>query len=190
MENHPAARASDADRDRVTTALQTAYAEGRLTLHELEQRLTAVHTAETDADLAPILLDLRPATPQAPTATRDAGIIAGFKRTGRWLVGRTFRGLAVIGNGEIDLRQAHFINGETTIHATAIIGTITVVVPETAEVHIDGTNILGTFPHHAEGPGTPNAPKITITGLTFCGTIDVQRRPLNAAPLAPKQKRT
>jgi predicted membrane protein len=50
------------------------------------------------------------------------------------MVGRTFRGLAVIGNGEIDLRQARFIDGETTIHATAIIGNITVVVPEDAGV--------------------------------------------------------
>jgi hypothetical protein len=47
--------------------------------------------------------------------------------------GRTFRGLALIGNGEIDLRQARFIDGETTVHATAIIGSVIVVVPEDAE---------------------------------------------------------
>ncbi|MFI6603611.1 DUF1707 domain-containing protein [Nonomuraea sp. NPDC050536] len=179
-ENRPAVRASDADRERVAVALQTAFAEGRLTMPELEERLAAAHTAETDAELAPITHDLRASTPQAgtaPTATRDVGILAGFKRTGRWLVGRTFRGLAVIGNGEIDLRQAQFIDGETTIHATAIIGDITVVVPEDAEVHIGGTGILGGFDHHDEGPGTPGAPRITITGLTFCGTVHIKRRP-------------
>jgi hypothetical protein len=112
----------------------------------------------------------------APTAVKDAGILAGFQRTGRWLVGRTFRGLAVIGSGEIDLRQARFIDGETTIHATAIIGTITVVVPEDAEVHVGGTAIIGSFDHHGEGPGTPGGPRVTVTGLAFCGSVEVERR--------------
>jgi Cell wall-active antibiotics response 4TMS YvqF len=111
----------------------------------------------------------------APTSVKDAGIIAGFQRTGRWMVGRTFRGLAVIGRGEIDLRQARFIEGETTIHATAIIGSITVVVPEDAEVHIGGTGIIGGFDHHGEGPGTAGGPRVTVTGFVFCGSVDVER---------------
>src|SRR6185437_10827749 len=104
----------------------------------------------TDAELAVILHDLRAPARQpgdwavaAPTATKDTGIVAGFRRTGRWQVGRTFRGVAVIGDGEIDLRQARFIDGETTIRATAIIGKITVMVPEDADVHIGGTGIIG-----------------------------------------------
>ena len=132
---------------------------------ELQERLGAAYAAGTGTELAIILQDLRVSAPQpgdlagaAPTSVRDVGIIAGFRRTGRWMVGRTFRGLAVIGNGEIDLRQARFIDGETTIHATAIVGDITVVVPEDADVHIGGTGIIGGFDHHDEGPGTPGAP--------------------------------
>jgi Cell wall-active antibiotics response 4TMS YvqF len=102
--------------------------------------------------------------------------MAGFERKGRWMAGRTFRGLAVIGNGEIDLRRAGFIDGETTTQATAIIGNITVVVPEDADVHIGGTGIIGGFDHHDGGPGTPGAPRITITGFAFCGTVYVERR--------------
>jgi Cell wall-active antibiotics response 4TMS YvqF len=134
---------------------------------DLEERLAAAYAAETDAELATIVRDLRASPPAAaaPTSVRDAGIMAGFERTGRWMVGRTFRGLAVIGNGEIDLRQARFIDGETTIRATAIIGNITVVVPEDADVQIGGTGIIGGFDHHDEGPGapvamTPSAPAI------------------------------
>lgn len=182
----PAVRASDADRERVAAALQAAFAEGRLTMPELEERLAAAYAAETDAELATVVHDLRASTPQpgdwagaAPTPVRDVGIIASFGRRGRWMVGRTFRGLAVIGNGEIDLRQARFIDGETTIHATAIIGSITVVVPEDAEVHV-GTGIIGGFDHHDEGPGTPGAPRITITGVAFCGTVHVERRSAQA----------
>jgi hypothetical protein len=192
----PAVRASDADRERVALALQAAAADGRLTMSELEERLTAAYAAATDTELAAIMRDLRASAARAgdpsgaaPTATRDVGVIAGFERRGRWTVGRAFRGLSVIGNGEIDLRQARFVDGETTIHATAIIGTITVVVPEDADVHIGGTGILGGFDHHDEGPGTPGAPRITITGLVFCGRVDVQRRSANAETPNPKLDR-
>jgi len=39
----PAARVSDADRERVAVVLQAAYAEGRLTMPELEERLAAAY---------------------------------------------------------------------------------------------------------------------------------------------------
>ena len=188
----PAARVSDADRERVAAVLQAAFAEGRLTMPELEERLAAAYAAKTDAELATVTRDLGTPAPQpgaAPTSTRDVGIIAGFERKGRWMVGRTFRGLAVIGNGEIDLRQARFIDGETTIHATAIIGTITVVVPEDADVHIGGTGVIGGFDHHDEGPGTPGAPRITINGFVFCGSVVIERRPAHAETPSPRLKR-
>jgi hypothetical protein len=176
----PAVRASDADRDRVAAGLQAAFAAGRLTMAELEERLAAAYAAGTEPELAALMHDLTGFAPQAglaATSMKDAGIIAGFRRTGRWMVGRTFRGLAVIGNGEIDLRQARFTDGETTIHATAIIGSITVLVPEDAEVHVGGTGIIGGFDHHDEGPGTPGGPRITVTGFVFCGSVAVERRP-------------
>jgi hypothetical protein len=192
----PAVRASDTDRERVTVALQAAFAEGRLTMPELEERLAAAYAAKTGAELATLMYDLRVSPPRpddgagaTPTSTRDVGIIAGFERKGRWLVGRTFRGLAVIGNGEIDLRQARFIDGETTIHATAIIGNITVVVPEDADVHIGGTGIIGGFDHHGEGPGTPGAPRVTITGMALCGSVQVQRRAADAETPDPRLER-
>jgi hypothetical protein len=195
-ESRPAVRVSDADRERVAGVLRAAFEEGRLTMPEVDERLAAAYAAKTDAELTTVLHDLRasPARPDGgagatPTSTRDVGIIASFERRGRWMVGRTFRGLAVIGSGEIDLREARFIDGETTIHATAIVGNITVVVPEDAEVHIGGSGFLGGFDHHGEGPGTPGAPRITITGLVFCGSVEIQRRPAGAEPLDPKRKR-
>ena len=188
----PAVRVADADRERAAAVLQSAFADGRLTKPELEERLAAAYAAKTDAELEPVVYDLRTSAPQpgaAPTSTRDVGIIAGFERRGRWIVGRTFRGLAVIGNGEIDLRQARFIDGETTIQATAIIGSITVVVPEDADVHIGGTGIVGGFDHHDEGPGTPGAPRITINGFVFCGSVTVERRPAQAETASPRLTR-
>jgi hypothetical protein len=56
-------RASDADRDVVNDLLGTAYAEGRLTPDELDERSDRVAQSRTLGDLPPILDDL-----VAPTA--------------------------------------------------------------------------------------------------------------------------
>ena len=62
-------RASDADREQVATLLSTAYAEGRLTLEEHDDRIDQLMAAKTFDDLIPITRDLvlvGPATPVAP----------------------------------------------------------------------------------------------------------------------------
>ncbi|MEP7024622.1 MAG: hypothetical protein ABJB47_12645, partial [Actinomycetota bacterium] len=43
--------------------------------------------------------------------------------------------------------------------------------------------------HHGEGPGTPGAPRITVTGTTFCGSVYVERRAAGMAALSPKAER-
>jgi hypothetical protein len=43
----PDLRASDADRDRVTTQLREHLADGRLTVDELTERIDAAHAART-----------------------------------------------------------------------------------------------------------------------------------------------
>jgi uncharacterized membrane protein len=60
-------RASDADRDRVTTRLQERFAAGRLTRDELDERITAVLHAKTFGELRPPLADLPEPVP-APRA--------------------------------------------------------------------------------------------------------------------------
>lgn len=51
-------RASDADREQAVAALQEHTATGRITLAELDERLTAVYAARTLGDLRKVLADL------------------------------------------------------------------------------------------------------------------------------------
>lgn len=51
-------RASDADREQIVARLKTAMDEGRLTLHEFDERLQQVYAARTYGELAPVLSDL------------------------------------------------------------------------------------------------------------------------------------
>jgi hypothetical protein len=84
----PAVRASDAERDQAAEILRTAYAEGRLTRAELDERTGAAYAARTRADLRRLTGDLpgdlpgaisarqahrRPVSPDLPVATPAPG---------------------------------------------------------------------------------------------------------------------
>lgn len=65
--DYGATRASDNDRWRVQSRLNDAFAEGRLTREEWDERATAVTSAVTYADLDPLTADLPvPYVPPAP----------------------------------------------------------------------------------------------------------------------------
>ena len=51
-------RAGDADRDSTIATLREAFAEGRLTQEEFDERLESAHAARTYADLAKVTSDL------------------------------------------------------------------------------------------------------------------------------------
>ncbi|WP_394360561.1 DUF1707 domain-containing protein [Amycolatopsis sp. SB7-3] len=57
-------RAADADRERVATRIQAAGGEGRLTLEEVEDRLSAVYSAKYTEDLAALTSDLPEPAPK------------------------------------------------------------------------------------------------------------------------------
>ena len=62
----PAQRAGDTDRDATAATLREAFAEGRITQSELEDRLDQVHAARTYGELAPITADLPASAPALP----------------------------------------------------------------------------------------------------------------------------
>jgi Domain of unknown function (DUF1707) len=69
--HRPELRISDLDRDRAAEVLREAHAHGRITVEELDERLTSVYAAKTHADLVPITRDL-PAVQDAAAPPRNA----------------------------------------------------------------------------------------------------------------------
>jgi hypothetical protein len=63
-------RAADADRERVAALVQAAGGEGRLTLEEIEDRLTTVYATKYTDELKALTADLPPET--APRISRFA----------------------------------------------------------------------------------------------------------------------
>jgi len=58
MDDKPALRVSDADRERAIDQLRTHCAEGRITPEELAERLDAVYRSKTDVELRAVTADL------------------------------------------------------------------------------------------------------------------------------------
>jgi len=188
-------RASDADRERVANILRQAAGDGRLTMEELDERLDSVYAAKTYAELEPITKDL----PQAgtahvpalapvpaggvnrvggePTSQGAVAILGGFSRKGEWVVPRNFNAVAILGGGEIDLREARFSEPVVTIHAVTIMGGIEITVPEDVTVQVTGVGIMGAFEHTATGEGPPGGPKVIVNGVALMGGVEVKRKP-------------
>ena len=78
--------------------LREAHAQGRITVDELDERLTSVYSAKTEADLVPVTRDL-PATPGPGSTAMDPGTPA------RGRIGGTARfrmSLAILGGASRD----------------------------------------------------------------------------------------
>ena len=109
-------RAGNADREQVVAQLNTAFAEGRLDVGELDERVAAAYAAKTLGELVPLTADLpvsqAPAKRSAPPARRAEDRpehVAGSAAANRWApVGGTFGlfllnvviwGVVSLGNG-------------------------------------------------------------------------------------------
>ncbi|HVW44662.1 MAG TPA: DUF1707 domain-containing protein [Amycolatopsis sp.] len=191
-------RASNADRERVAQILHNAMSEGRITVHELEERLDAVYAAKTLAELEPPIADLPGVTAGAavqPAATRalderiggppgaqaSIAVMSGASRKGNWIVPPQHNSFAFWGGIDIDLRNARFAERQTTITAVAIMGGIDIVVPDDVVVDVNGVGFMGAF-DTVERAGTtavppPGAPVVKVNGLAFWGSVTVTRKP-------------
>ncbi len=198
-------RASDADREAVARVLQTAMAEGRLTVAELQERLDTVYASKTLSELEPVTWDLpghadlvprAPTVPQSkpnltksavpassvpspvggvPTSSVAIGILSGASRNGNWVVPTQFTALAIMGGIDLDLTEARFAERDVTITAVAIMGGVDIVVPEGLTVIVNGAGIMGAFEDNARVTGPADAPVVRINGVALMGGVDVHR---------------
>lgn len=189
----PALRASDADRERVSTLLQQACAEGRLDSQELDERLDAAYSARTLAELEPLTADLpavgdtvvpasRSSLPAKAASPWVVAVMSGAKRKGRWRAARETTALAVMGGCEVDLREATADAPQITITSIAIMGSVEVIVPEGADVELEGIAIMGAKDCKVkDGPRPANLPRVRVRAFALMGSVEVKsRRPGNA----------
>lgn len=194
-------RASDADREKVAGILRDAYAEGRLSHSEYDDRLTEVYAAATYGELVPVMRDLPvpPGTLAVPTShgvevarpspntkvpsihsalasqgeTTLVAIFGGVQRTGVWTVPPELNATCIFGGGELDLTQAVLTSQETVITVVCLFGGLEITVPEGMIVRSEAVGIFGgvSIP---SGQVVAGAPALIIKGAAIFGGIDVK----------------
>jgi Domain of unknown function (DUF1707) len=185
-------RASDADREQVATVLSTAYAEGRLTREEHDERIDQLMAAKTFDDLIPITRDLvivgtptpvanPPATSrfaidttaQNPQPDRMIAIFGGVTRRGRWRVRKNIQSLTLFGGTDLDLRDAIFEAPVVEISGFWCFGGLDIKVPEGMEVRDQTAGIFGGTDIRDIGDPAPGAPTLVIKGVSLFGGVSV-----------------
>ena len=185
-------RASDADREQVATVLSTAYAEGRLTLEEHDERVDRLMAAKTFDDLIPITRDLvvigtptAVATPQPSSrftidttaqnsqSDKMIAIFGGVTRSGRWRVRKNIKALALFGGMDLDLRNAIFEAPAVEISGFWCFGGLDIKVPEGIDVRDQTAGVFGGTDIRDIGDPAPGAPTLVIKGMTLFGGVSV-----------------
>jgi Domain of unknown function (DUF1707) len=186
-------RASDADRDQVATLLSTAYAEGRLSREEHDERIDQLMAAKTFDDLLPITGDLVMVGPPAPVATpqpssrfaidttgqnpesdKMIAIFGGVTRKGRWRVRKNTHALALFGGMDLDLRDAIFEAPVVEISGFWCFGGLDIKVPDGIEIQDQTAGIFGGTDVRDVGDPAPGAPTLVIKGVSLFGGVSIK----------------
>jgi hypothetical protein len=181
-------RASDADRDQVATLLSTAYAEGRLSKDEHDERLDQLMRARTFDDLLPLTSDLVVVNPTAPAprsqvaidtahatdeTDRHIAIFGGVTRKGDWRVRRRTQSFALFGGMDLDMSEAVFEAPRVEISGFWCFGGLDIKVPAGMQVRDETAGIFGGTDVRDLGEPIPGAPTLVIKGVALFGGVSV-----------------
>jgi hypothetical protein len=195
-ERHPARRAVSAAREQVLEQLSEAFAKDELGLDEFEARVDGAYQAATEEGLHALVKDLaaQPLT-HGESSTRTAlavpgerarrvtAVLGNVERRGRFRVPAGYRVLSVMGNVELDLRDAIFPDGVTEIHVRAVLGNVEITVPPTLPVECEGSGILASFAELNRMPAEGDAlgPVLRIVGSAVLGNVEIRTLPRGVA---------
>ena len=184
-------RASDSDREQAAAVINSALAEGRLSVTEHSDRLDKIYEAKTHAEIVPLIDDLpargtatspAPGTDLAPAAGRRRhmiiAIFGGASRKGPWHVEPKMSVVTVFGGAELDFRDVDMPR-EVTLHCTAVFGGMEIVVPPEVRVIDSGIAIFGgrDIGRGSEESNHPDAPVLRLTGFTMFGGLGAKHKP-------------
>jgi hypothetical protein len=187
----PELRASDADREHHAEVLRKAAGEGRLTMEELDERLTKVYETRTHRELERLVADVVVPGDQAHPATRGnrmpvrrgeegaswlIAIMSGRERKGRWLVGRNLKVINIMGGSDLDLNDAELADEVVTITVVALMGGADIRVPEGLNVDLTDFAFMGGNSSNLgnERPD-PGGPTLRLKVISIMGGTDVKR---------------
>ena len=157
-------------RERIIEQLKRHYANDELTEAEFESRLKEAYAARSVADLENIVADLVPAV--APrTETKISATMSGQEQKLTGVVPREITVRSRMGYIELDLRDARFAPGVTTIDVRSLMGYVEIRLPVGVRVESQGRALFGYFA--LKGVDEESESIVRITGRAVFGYAEV-----------------
>lgn len=204
-------------RERAIARLSDLFARDELELEDFERKLSSVHRAATEGEVAEVLAGLpaeastaivieperetKAAVRASSTAIVPASqvrqtetlvsMLGGSVRRGSWVPPRLLRVVAILGGSELDFRDARMPPGITDVSVFAMMGGVHIIVPPSLSVEVYGTGIMGGFEHMARLPpeNDPERPVLRVHGLAFMGGVSVETRLPGESQRAARRRR-
>ncbi len=174
-------RVGDADRNQAAAEIDIAYADGRLTLNEHNDRIADVFKARTYGDLAELTKDLRgvakPAKspqvlPAGSIATRIVAFMGDRKYTGRLSVPEDMLIKVILGDVKIDLTHTSLPAKVHHMRLKVVMGDVKIWVP--AGVHVvDETECFVGDSKIRGLDASPPCPTLVLSGTIVMGDLKV-----------------
>jgi predicted membrane protein len=101
-------------------------------------------------------------------------VMGGFDRR---ITSDQFRGgelTAFMGGGKLDLREAVPAGGRAVVNVFAMMGGFEIIVPETWNVSVEVTHVMGGVEDKTRGSSNPAAPRLVLRGFTMMGGMDIK----------------
>ena len=189
-------------RDQTIQTLQEAFAQGAMTVEQLDERLELAEQARTQAELAVLTQDLPSAPKAAPLATPAPaealpalqgepltllGLFSSASRTGQWTPTPMVKSVALFGEVKLDFSEAALRPGQVThVQCVATLGGVEITVPSTVNVTTKGVGLLGQFKGH-DIVVDKAAPTLHISGAAVLGSVKIKilSQPGPASPTLP-----
>lgn len=161
-----------AARERVVERLTHLYATDELSETVFEAHLQRVYAATSSQELDAIVASL-PAPPPAQDTLAIGALFSGQERKVVTVVPRELSLRARLGYVELDLTEATFEPGVTTIDARAFLGYVQIRFPAGVRVENAGRTLFGLFALKGAAPASagdaPAASVVRVTGRAVLG---------------------
>jgi hypothetical protein len=174
-------RIGDQERHLAVAFLRDQCEDGLLTLDEFGERASQALAATTSTELDVLVADLAPPSPgglESP-ARRPVRVRLSIFGSGRHSGPASASGhtvaVAIFGTLTIDLRDAVIDPWGVSIHAFAVFGGVTVIVPEDVEVDCSAIGIFGTAKGASSG-AVVSPVRVRVDGAAIFGGIKAKVR--------------
>ncbi len=189
IENTPAMRLSDADRNGTLRRLHNAVALGLIDIGEFEERSAQVSSARQPGDLEALIEDL-PGPGAIATSAADRlelrGWLGSLRRHGQWTVPTRLALVRRVGSVVLDLTHARFAGPVVVIELDMVRGSVHIRLPDGASASIDDVIVYGgSARDRRKDPPSEGKPHVVLTGRVVMGSVSIRgprRQPLRRGP--------